>query len=244
MCWPDMPGRRGSHSTNAFGWSTRPSLSAAPTRVAGWAWTGACRRSPSRPPQLVVKSHALTMRPRRWLLGCANSNTSQRSCPTRRRIAQPPPGHCPACPPPQPRPQHSPAFPAPGVRRVDQDPRPARPRRPQRVRDAGQPPARTSDQRRRLGRIRPTGALQGPLPRRHGRARRPLVPVKPDLLLRVSPPDSGVPSLTHWLRISVCSSSTVAPVRSDGPWLVVSPTRGRDRTPWRATPSAGSPTPT
>ena len=48
-------------------------------------------------------------------------------------------------------------------------------------------------------------------------------------------PESGVPSLTHWLRINVCSSSTVAPVRSlPVPWAaiaVVFPIRGRDRAP-------------
>ena len=35
MCWPDMPGRRGSHSTNAFGWSTRP-LTERRANPGGW----------------------------------------------------------------------------------------------------------------------------------------------------------------------------------------------------------------
>ena len=44
-------------------------------------------------------------------------------------------------------------------------------------------------------------------------------------------PTRRVPSLTHWLRISVCSSSTVSPVRSEAmrSSLAAIPTRNRNR---------------
>ena len=48
--------------------------------------------------------------------------------------------------------------------------------------------------------------------------------------LRVSCPDSAVPSLTHSLRISVCSSSTVSPVRSFAIPRVSHQPRSRHRT--------------
>ena len=196
--------------SNAFGWSARPSLSAAPTRVCWVGVDGACRRSIAA--TAVGREVApLTMRPA-WLLGCANSNTSQEAVPqeedraTAARLLAGLPRHR----------NHVRNIRRHFLHQVSGElvkTPTGYPRRPQRVRDASQPPARTSCHRRRLGEFalqcaaRPTGAPAG-------RLRRTLVPSSPDLLLRSPHRGSGVPSLTHWLRISVCSSSTVAPTRS------------------------------
>lgn len=68
-----------------------------------------------------------------------------------------------------PRRQCASAFPAPGLQSARQDPRPARHRRPQHRRNAGQSSAGPRHFRCRLGRIRPPTALQASLARRTDR---------------------------------------------------------------------------
>jgi len=103
-----------------------------------------------------------------------------------------------------PRRQRAPPLFAPGVQRAGQDPRPARDRRPERVRNAGQPSPGVSHLGCRLGQVRPPAGLQTGLARRHASGRRPLVPLQQAVFgLRGRPhrSEAGRSGVHLWLRI-------------------------------------------
>jgi hypothetical protein len=196
-CWPRTGPRscsRPSPSTRVTGGShstSRPPICTPHTstggvarmiRAAGSVSTGACQRSWSPPPPMAPNWSVFTMRPRRFVPGCAVSGTSQRWCRARRKdrrtAARPRPGSgatttvSPTCA----------GISFTGCPTSWSRLTTGSPSRTSTCLGCYAPPSGPSNLRRGVGRVRPPTGLQAAMARRATRGRWPLVPVEQALL--------------------------------------------------------------